>query len=142
MNFAGQRCAKLNRDQAIYDVEKSHRSALITIVSPLLFFAPDVHLNSLERVWIDEMINQVPWKSMISKLNEDWREFILFSTVLRKRNPIVTKTCTDSAQSQPTRLCSPFRMSTMSHRWLETLFKSSVTRRSLPALAASYLDCY
>jgi hypothetical protein len=86
LNFAGQPCARLNRDQAIYIGGEGNkgRSALITIISPMLFFAPDVHLQALEKVWIDELINQVPWKSLTKKLTEEWSEFVLYSTVLRK----------------------------------------------------------
>jgi hypothetical protein len=85
LNFAGQPCARVNRDQAIYEVnEDKGRSALITIISPMLFFAPDVHLQALEKVWIDELINQVPWKSLTKKLTDEWSEFVLYSTVLRK----------------------------------------------------------
>lgn len=77
MNFAGQPAARLNRQQAVYDT-KQHRSLLITIFSPALFFAPDVHLQKLESVFVDEMVNQVPWKAFISQLQEEWREFILY----------------------------------------------------------------
>jgi hypothetical protein len=84
MNFAGQACARLNRDQPIYIKAKDSHSFLIRTVSPLLFFAPNVHLALLERVWIDETINEVPWKAHVVKLNEEWREFVLFATVLRE----------------------------------------------------------
>ena len=80
MNFAGQPAARLNRDQAVYDIE-IHRSILITILSPLLFFAPDVNLQKLECVFLDEMVNQVPWKAFLGQLQEDWKEFILYVRV-------------------------------------------------------------
>jgi hypothetical protein len=86
MNFAGQACAKLNRDQAIYKKPTDTHSLLIRTVSPLLFFAPNVHLAMLERVWIDETINEVGWKSHVAKLNDEWREFVLFATVLCEIN--------------------------------------------------------
>jgi hypothetical protein len=86
LNFAGQPCAKLNRDQAIYNGPTGRRSSLITSISPLLFFAPDVYLSQLEKVWIDEMINQVPWKALTSKLSDEWRELVLYSTVLLSAN--------------------------------------------------------
>lgn len=82
MNFAGQPCARLNRGQAIYDV-KTKKSLLITILSPALFFAPDVHLKKLESVFLDDMVNQVPWKAFIQQLQEEWREFIVYVSNLR-----------------------------------------------------------
>lgn len=84
MNFAGQPAARLNRNQAIYDV-KAHKSLLITILSPALFFAPDVHLKKLESVFVDEMVNQVPWKAFILQLQEEWREFIVYVRTLFRR---------------------------------------------------------
>jgi hypothetical protein len=89
MNFAGQPCAKLSRDQAIYEGAATRRSLLIAVLSPLLFFAPDVHLTALEKVWIDEMINQAPWKVLTSKLKDEWTEFVLYSTVLRGSSPLL-----------------------------------------------------
>lgn len=77
MNFAGQPAARLNRQQAVYDTTPQ-RSLLITIFSPALFFAPDVHLRKLELVFVDDMVNQVPWKAFINQLQEEWREFILY----------------------------------------------------------------
>ena len=77
INFAGQPLARLNRNTIIYEVE-TRRSALITTLSPLLFFAPDVHLDKLETVFIDRTINKVHWKSFIGKLQDEWREFILY----------------------------------------------------------------
>lgn len=87
MNFSGQPAARLNRDQAIYDTTE-HRSMLITFFSPMLFFAPDVNLKKLESVFIDEMVNQVPWKAFLSQLQEDWKEFILYV-----RAPLSSLTC-------------------------------------------------
>jgi hypothetical protein len=86
-NFAGQPCARLRRNQAIYvkaeaDYKVSH-PVLRSIISLLLFYAPDVHSAMLEQVWVDEMINQVPWRAYVVKLNEEWREFVLLGTVLR-----------------------------------------------------------
>jgi hypothetical protein len=84
MNFAGQPCAKLNRDQPIYEGTTTRRSLLVAFLSPLLFFAPDVHLTALEGVWIDEMISHVPWKALASKPKDEWKEFILYSSVMRE----------------------------------------------------------
>jgi hypothetical protein len=84
MNFAGQPCAKLTRNQPIYEGAATRHSALITIFSPLLFFAPHYHLTELEKAWVDEMMSFIDWKALTSKLTDEWKEFILYSTVMRK----------------------------------------------------------
>jgi hypothetical protein len=58
------------------------RWAVVSFISPFLFFAPDVHLTALERVYNDEIISEVPWKAFISNLNEDWREFVIYATIM------------------------------------------------------------
>lgn len=85
INFAGQPSARLNRNWTIYETS-SRRSGLITTLSPLLFFAPDVHLDKLENVFVDKTINKVHWKTFISKLQDEWREFILYV----RSSPITT----------------------------------------------------
>lgn len=81
LNFAGQLHARLSSDQAVYDTPHHQRSWLITVLSPILFFAPDVHLKGLETLWVDQKISQLPWKNFINKIEEEWKEFILYSTV-------------------------------------------------------------
>jgi hypothetical protein len=52
------------------------------LLSPVLFCAPDVHLRALEKIWVDEMVNHVPWNALIQQLNSDWKEFTLYVRVL------------------------------------------------------------
>ena len=80
LHFHGQECARLDRTQSIYPraTNTPDRSLCIMLCSILLFYAPDVHLKSLEGLWVDETICHVPWKAFINKLNDDWERFILF----------------------------------------------------------------
>lgn len=89
INFAGQPCARLSHTQAVYNTEARRRSALINIFSPLLFLAPEVHLRGLEKIWVDEVMWEVPWKAFVQKLQGEWTEFILYSTVLLAVNTAV-----------------------------------------------------
>jgi hypothetical protein len=50
---------------------------LITILSPLLFFAPDIHLRSLNKVWVDNMIVETAWKKFIEKVQSEWEKFLI-----------------------------------------------------------------
>jgi hypothetical protein len=94
INFAGQPYAKLNRDQPIYKELKSdlhisgdkgvRDSFWRRFTSMVLFFAPDVHMGMLKQVWIDQAIQlqEGQWEAYIGKLVAEWREFVLYATVL------------------------------------------------------------
>jgi hypothetical protein len=86
INFAGQPCAKLTREQAIYTVPRRRRSLRIRLISPILFYAPDSDLIDLETAWIDEIVNPVSWKALISDLSDEWKEAVLYATVLLSSN--------------------------------------------------------
>ena len=61
----------------MYDTPKRERSLLITLLSPLLFLAPEVHLREMERLWTDEVIIETVWKSFMTKLLVEWEHAIL-----------------------------------------------------------------
>ncbi|KAI0261589.1 hypothetical protein BC834DRAFT_459356 [Gloeopeniophorella convolvens] len=76
--FHGQRSARLDRHQTIYNGTRRERSLLITMLSPLLFLAPEVHLQEMEKLWTDEVIIETVWKSFMNKLLGEWEELILW----------------------------------------------------------------
>jgi len=84
--FHGQKHARLVRDQTVYDKPKRERSILITLLSPLLFLAPEVHLREMEKLWTDEVIIETDWKTFMSKLLGEWEGVILWSTVMLTAN--------------------------------------------------------
>ncbi|KZT69939.1 hypothetical protein DAEQUDRAFT_725919 [Daedalea quercina L-15889] len=84
--FHGQKVARLDRYQSLFDDNRGKRTALAALLSPLLFNAPEVHLKSLERIWIDKIINEIPWSQFINKLQTDWQEAVLTATVLLNAN--------------------------------------------------------
>ena len=75
--FHGQRHARLMRNQSVYDKPKRERSLLITLLSPLLFLAPEVHIRETEMLWTDEVIIETVWKSFMTKLLVEWEHAIL-----------------------------------------------------------------
>ena len=76
--FHGQRHARLVCDQTAYDTRKRKRSALVSFLSPLLFFAPEVHLMGMEKLWTDELIIMRAWKSFVTKTIMEWNDLILW----------------------------------------------------------------
>jgi hypothetical protein len=51
---------------------------MLKTLSPLLFFAPDIHLKNIEEVWIDQTVLQEPWKDFIDSLVHEWEGFVLY----------------------------------------------------------------
>ena len=78
--FHGQRHARLLKDRTVYDEPKlsGERSRLIRILSPLLFFAPEVHLREMNELWTDEIIIEMTWKKFMTKLQDEWIGFVLW----------------------------------------------------------------
>jgi hypothetical protein len=69
--------ARLERNQFVYVGTKHTPTALIRIMSPFLFFAPDLHLQMLQSLWIDETINTVAWNKFLQKAREEWRDLMV-----------------------------------------------------------------
>ncbi|KAI9458695.1 hypothetical protein BJY52DRAFT_1223443 [Lactarius psammicola] len=82
----GQQHARLIRHQTVYSGVKQERSLLIKLLSPVLFLAPEVHLQDIKRLWTDEIIIETVWKSFMTKLVGEWEELILWSTVMLTAN--------------------------------------------------------
>lgn len=77
VNFHGQHGARLSRLQSIRPDSKK-RTLMMIILSPTLFFAPDIHLKNIEEVWIDRMVLQEPWSDFIDNLVREWEGFVLY----------------------------------------------------------------
>jgi len=82
IHLYGQRGARLDRDQSVHGSIVNPRTPLVTILSPFLFWAPDIHLKALEKIWVDRLVHYGPWTEFIEKLNTEWQEFIIIATVL------------------------------------------------------------
>jgi hypothetical protein len=61
----------------VYDKPKHERSLLVTILSPLLFLAPEGQLEEMDR-WIDEVIIEPEWKGFIVQMLAEWEGVILW----------------------------------------------------------------
>ncbi|KAK0449706.1 uncharacterized protein EV420DRAFT_1646696 [Desarmillaria tabescens] len=84
-NFHGQPAARLESDKSVYGI-KPKRTPLVILLSPLLFYAPDIHLASLNRIWGDGLVCKTTWAAFIDKLNNEWHDLIINSTVLLNAN--------------------------------------------------------
>lgn len=77
-NFHGLPCARLDQEQSVYkDPNESKSSYFVKLISPVLFFAPAVYLESLRTAYVDRRVLMRVWQPLIQKLNSEWQEFIL-----------------------------------------------------------------
>lgn len=58
------------------------RTPLIRILSPLLFFAPDRHLEQLQLVNPAEFIFEQSWSEFIAARERPWNDFILYVCII------------------------------------------------------------
>ncbi|KAJ6593954.1 hypothetical protein B0H19DRAFT_42874 [Mycena capillaripes] len=88
LNHYGQQSARLCRDRTIYDVppRQDRRSWAISFLSPILFYVPDVHLHSLDKIWVDEIAAKEPWRAFTERLTSEWAEQTAFATILLNAN--------------------------------------------------------
>ncbi|SJK98144.1 uncharacterized protein ARMOST_01404 [Armillaria ostoyae] len=87
INFHGQPGARLARDELIYETS-SKRTLLVTLLSPFLFFTPDIHLATLKKIGGDGHVHthKASWTNFTLKLNTEWQEVTLYATVLLNAN--------------------------------------------------------
>ena len=78
MHFHGQKTSRQNRYKSIYKGSRRRRTILIRILSPILFFFPDVHLRELEKLWTDKIIVEALWREFMQKLVSEWTDFVLY----------------------------------------------------------------
>jgi hypothetical protein len=62
----------------VYDKPRYERSLLITVLSPLLFLAPEGYLQDMEKLWTDDVIIEPEWKGFIIQMLAEWEGVILW----------------------------------------------------------------
>ncbi|KAH9922509.1 uncharacterized protein B0H18DRAFT_1017929 [Fomitopsis serialis] len=82
LNFFGQKVARLDRLQSLFDNDNSTRTPWIRSFSVILFNHPLAHLRSLEKVWIDGIINANSWERFVADLRKEWLEAAIPAAVL------------------------------------------------------------
>ena len=77
-NFYGQPEARLNRNDSVYGHPTNRRTWFIKSISIFLFSAPDVHLENLQKLWVDGILHKAVWEEGLKKVIDEWQEFILY----------------------------------------------------------------
>ncbi|KAG5726715.1 hypothetical protein E4T56_gene8988 [Termitomyces sp. T112] len=86
INYHGEYGARLDSLQSIYSDGSPSRTWLIEIFSPLLFFAPNVHLKDLNELWVDKITIKPRWMKFFVKMNGQWGEHIVHASILLNAN--------------------------------------------------------
>lgn len=47
----------------------------MSILSPMLFYVPDGHLEDLVKMTVDQLVSEVSWNKLARKLTAQWQEF-------------------------------------------------------------------
>ncbi|KAJ7220799.1 hypothetical protein GGX14DRAFT_432111 [Mycena pura] len=80
-NFYGEPGARLDSTQSVY-ATVHRRSLLLKLLNPLLFYAPDFHLDRLHAIYTDRLIRPRQWFEFIMELRSQWQEFTLNAVVM------------------------------------------------------------
>jgi hypothetical protein len=75
--FHGQRHARLLKDRTVYDKPIHERTLLITLVSPFLLLGPELYMQQMETLWIDEIVMPAEWTAFIRNSLDEWKDLIL-----------------------------------------------------------------
>jgi len=78
LNFHGLPEARLNRNQSVYGDRINRRTWFISSISIFLFWAPDVHLATLQKMRIDGIVFKAACEQSLNMVIDEWRDFILY----------------------------------------------------------------
>ncbi|KIJ14494.1 hypothetical protein PAXINDRAFT_12591 [Paxillus involutus ATCC 200175] len=85
LNSYGQRGARLGGGRSVFSrkiVNEEPVSWFLKWVDVALLGAPVAHLRGIQKIWVDELIDESRWKTYISSLNTEWNGFTVYSTVM------------------------------------------------------------
>ncbi|KAF8966551.1 hypothetical protein BDZ97DRAFT_1917374 [Flammula alnicola] len=86
LNFHGESFARIEHDFSVFGDPLNRRTWFIKTISFVLFSAPDVHLRTLQKMWVDEIMHSSVWEQSMKKMNDEWQEYIFFATVMLTSN--------------------------------------------------------
>ncbi|KAF8986595.1 hypothetical protein BDQ17DRAFT_1436195 [Cyathus striatus] len=86
-NYHGQFNARWFRDDALYSTPKPPRlSFIISVLSPLLLYAPETYLHSLKTIIVGDTVFIEAWRVFVHELHNEWNTLIIIATVILATN--------------------------------------------------------
>ena len=90
INCYGERHARIEGMQSIHGdeprVKLNETSLPFRILSPVLFWSPEIHLKKMELLWVDKVVYQEPWNHFFDSLSEDWTHQLVYASILLTSN--------------------------------------------------------
>jgi len=77
LHFHGEAHARLERDNSVYGYATNERTMFIKMTAPFLFWAPYVHHQALQKMWVDGVMHKSVWEESMKKLDEEWQDLVL-----------------------------------------------------------------
>ena len=77
VHFYGQPEARLNRDDSVYGHSNNRRTWFIKFISIFLFSAPDIHLENLQKMWVDGILHKAVWEERLRIVTDEWQDHII-----------------------------------------------------------------
>ncbi|EMD31924.1 hypothetical protein CERSUDRAFT_119253 [Gelatoporia subvermispora B] len=81
-HFYGEKCARLCRDQRVFDWTEVKPSFAKRLCSSILFDFPEIIRNRLEDLYVDQIVYKIHWDNFINSTKRGWRENALMCTGL------------------------------------------------------------
>lgn len=85
-NRYGQSSARLDRNRSVHGQKTLVRSPLVRLLSPILFYGPDAHLQSIQDIWVDRLLHKHAWTLFTDKIANEWMQATVYATVLLNAN--------------------------------------------------------
>ncbi|KAK0454732.1 hypothetical protein EV421DRAFT_2029727 [Armillaria borealis] len=88
LNYHGQRSARTNRGDSVfgYDPDQAKCTLIFKLLTPFLFYAPVVHLNALNKYWVDGIARNDQWKTLMGRCTSEWSSHTVNATILLNAN--------------------------------------------------------
>ncbi|KAK0212632.1 hypothetical protein DFS33DRAFT_49498 [Desarmillaria ectypa] len=88
LNYHGQRSARTNRGESVFgdDPAQVKCTPLFKLFTPFLFYAPVVHLEALNKYWVDGLAMKDQWITLIERCTGEWKSHTIFATILLNAN--------------------------------------------------------
>lgn len=88
LNYHGQRSARTNRGESVFgdDPNQAGCTLIFKLLSPFLFYAPVVHLDILNKFWVDGLAVKDQWVTLIERCTGEWSEHTIYATILLNAN--------------------------------------------------------
>ncbi|KAH6917955.1 hypothetical protein BKA70DRAFT_5106 [Coprinopsis sp. MPI-PUGE-AT-0042] len=87
MSLHGEKGARLSSSQTIYSsTAGSSDSWFLRLISLFMFLGPTIHAQRLKKLTLDSIVSKREWSKLRERLVEEWREGILYATVILTAN--------------------------------------------------------